>query len=189
MGYKSTLFLLVAFVLLSSCAYATQTPVTIDLNKLSPELAAQVMEAKKASESTVPKIPDEEKVEQWVNIGEKIGQAIAGACKELSVGVNEFIATPAGKITVLMIAWKVVGDDLWSIIGGTLAWFVITLIILWSYRHFHMNERVVKKVEGGDQVEYVSRYDFEDDGKESISFWTHVVLFVLFTVICLVIVF
>ena len=66
-----------------------------------------------------------------------------------------------------MIAWKVVGDDLWSIIGGTLAWFVITLIILWSYRHFHMNERVVKKVEGGDQVEYVSRYDFEDDGKKA----------------------
>ena len=186
---KQWLFYLFAFIVCSSTALAT--PVTIDIEDLSPEDAAQVLQLKKTAEAPVipelPPVPPEERVEKWVSIGNQIGQAIGGACKELGVAVNDFIVTPAGVLTVTLIVWEVVGEDLWGIIGGTLAWISIMALVYFSVRHFHMNARVKDKATG--KVEYISRYDFESRYARGTSAAVHGVAAVLFTIICLVIVF
>jgi len=183
---KQWLFYLFALIICSSTALATN--VTLDVENLSPEQAAQLFELKKAAAvPTIPELPPEERVEKWVSIGNQVGQAIGGACKELGITVNDFIVTPAGMLTVTLIVWKVVGEDIWGIIGGTLSWFAIMLLTFFSVRHFHMNERVEDKDKG--EIKYVSRYDFESDDARAVSAAIHGVVAVVFTVICLVIVF
>jgi len=184
-------FVLIITFLLAMLCIANAQEVTIDLTKLSPQEAAQVVAAKKTEQKTtvVPEVPSEEKVEKWVTIGERIGQAIAGACRELSVEVNDFITTPAGKLTVFLIAWQVVGEDFWNIIGGSLGWIIITGILLWSFRHFHMNERTVIKNGETEEIKYIPRYKFDDDSYETGSFWMHCIMFILFTIMFLIIIF
>ena len=177
--------LVAMFAMFSQALFAQS--VTINLSDLSPEEAQKVLAAKKLAENPISAVSSPEKLEEWVTVGEKIGQAIAATCNELSVGVNEFIDTPAGKITVLLISWKIVGEDLWGIVGGCLAWIVISAIILWSFRHFHMNEKIKDKKTG--TVEYLSRYNFSNKDNDLSSAIFHAIAFVLFTIICLLIVF
>ncbi|MFH1667720.1 MAG: hypothetical protein ABH884_01690 [Candidatus Komeilibacteria bacterium] len=163
---------------------------TIDLSKLDGETAAQVLAAQKQAQAKLPDIPPAERVEEWVSIGEQVGKAIASTCRELSVEVNEFVKTPVGKLTMFLIVWKVIGEDLWDIVGGCLVWLIVTICLFFSVRHFHMNERVVtgSKKAGTKEVKYVSRYDF-DAGNEGISGIFHAVAFCVITIICLIIVF
>ncbi len=60
------------------------------------------------------------KVDEWVDIGVKIGQAFGGAAKEMSIQVNEFAKTPVGLMTAGLIVWKMVGGVLVHFFGGIL---------------------------------------------------------------------
>jgi hypothetical protein len=104
--------------------------------------------------------------------------------------VNEFVKTPVGMITMGLITYKVVGEKLWDVIGGTLAWIVVTAIIFISFRHFHMRERVVDKSnKENHQIQYIPRYEFKSNDARNGSAWAHGVAFGLITFVCLLIVF
>lgn len=161
--------------------------VTVDLENLSPQDAAKVLEMQKqANMASKAKEPDTvKKIENWVDIGEKLGKAIAATCKELSVQVNDFIKTPVGRMTVAVILWKAVGKDLWHIVGGILCWMTITGIILWSFRFFHMKRKVEKK----EGTEYINLYKFESSEAKVGSVWAHAIAFFALTLSCMLIVF
>ncbi|MFA6254897.1 MAG: hypothetical protein WC675_02560 [Patescibacteria group bacterium] len=180
----SVVIALVAVLLISTAAHAAQQ-VTIDLDKLTPEAAAELMKLKKAAENPEPEMPTAEQLENYVDLGAKIGQAIAATCKELSVEVNEFVRTPVGMITMGLIIWKVAGTEIWGIVGGTSVWVVITLILMWSFHYFHMS----KKVKGKEGDEWVRRYEFSDWTYEAWSAGIHLVCWAAITITCLVIVF
>ncbi len=166
----------------------TTTKVTIDLNDLPPDVAAQVMAAKKlAEEGPLPETTAMERAEEWAVFGEKFGQVIASVCKELNIAVNDFIATDVGKLTAAMIIWKVLGRELWDIFGGGIIWLVITMILWRSFRFFHMNQRIKDKKTG--ETTYISRYDFENGSYAMASGITHASIFVVFTIVCMVIIF
>ncbi|MBI5742347.1 MAG: hypothetical protein HZA25_00730 [Candidatus Niyogibacteria bacterium] len=173
----------VAFVMSASA-----TQVTVDLEKITPEQVAAVMAAKQSAE-TPPKaaVPTVDQMEKWADVGAKVGQAIAATAKELNVGVNEFAKTPVGLLTMGLITWKVIGHDLLGIIGGTLAWIAITSVILFSFSRFHISERIKDKERG--TVTYVPRYRFESSEAKGFSAVLHALVFIVFTGVCLVIIF
>jgi hypothetical protein len=185
---KHIVFFTVIFILGLS-AMANAVSITINTDNLDSETAAMVLEAEKKSKKA-KEVPTVDQVEAWVNIGDKVGGAIAATCKQLSVEVNEFVKTPVGMIAVGLIAYKVVGEKLWDVIGGTLAWVVVVMIIGFSFRHFHMREKIVDKSDKDNpQVQYIARYEFKTNDARTTSACIHAIGFALITVVCLVIVF
>lgn len=192
MKFDLPLFLLsLVLGVVMTFAFSIQTvnadQITIDTDQLDATTLTQVLQAKKKASETKVTVDN---VKEYVTIGKEIGMAIAATCKELSVEVNQFVKTPVGKITMALIVYKVVGEKLWDIVGGTLAWIIITIIIWRSFRHFHMNERVVDKSDKQKPlIEYVPRYVFNDRDYRPWSVFVHVVAFVAITITCLAIVF
>lgn len=168
-------------------AQQNQTSVTIDLSKLPADKVAAVMEAQKAANNPIPDIPTVEKAKEWVVFGKEIGVVLATVCKELSIGVNDFVKTPVGKITMYMIVWKVMGQDIWHIVGGLGMWVLVTSILIWSYRFFHMTVKVGSAKEGN--LRYIPRYTFETKDARGASASAHAIIFVVLTAVCLIIVF
>jgi hypothetical protein len=56
---------------------------------------------------------------EWAEIGSNIGSAMVSAAKELGVAANEFSQTGIGKITTVIIAYKIIGNDILGVIIGT----------------------------------------------------------------------
>lgn len=58
------------------------------------------------------------KVDDWLNIGERIGKMIGGAAKEVGVAVNDFVKTPVGMVAMALIVWHYMGDVVVHVFGG-----------------------------------------------------------------------
>lgn len=188
---KVTLFAVLCLVFWTMSAFAETQPITVDLSKLPPETAAQVLAAKKlADEGPTPTKTNVERMEEWTIFGERFADVIISMCHKLGVEVNQFINTPVGRITTIVILWKVVGVQLWSIVGGTIAWLLITGILMWSFSYFHMQRKVkTKDKEGVVTVEYIRRYEFDSNDNAVGSIIIHCIFFIAITVTCLTIVF
>lgn len=184
----------VVMVFLLSVVCVNAVSITIDTDNLDKNTAASVLQAEKnarqAATVATEKVFTADNVEKFADIGVKIGKVIAATCKELSIEVNEFVKTPVGMITMGLIVYKVVGEKLWSVIGGTLAWFAIVAVIFLSLRRFHMSERVVTNSDKENpRIEYVPRFEFESSDAKAVSACFHAGVFLVFTVTCLFIVF
>lgn len=70
-----------------------------------------------------------ETLNEYGEFGKAFGSAIAETAREIGTTANEFITTPAGKIAVALIVWKVAGDDILGVVLGML-WFTV-MIPLW----------------------------------------------------------
>ncbi|NCN07452.1 hypothetical protein GW933_02040 [Candidatus Falkowbacteria bacterium] len=185
------LSIFLAFVLICGTIFAQGNKISIDLNKLDPETAAQVLQAQKIASGEITPLEMADQAEKWTNIGVNIGTAISGACDQLGTQVNEFVKTPVGIMVVGIIIWKMVGEDVWSIIGGSLVWVVIGTFILRSYSYYHKADRI--KNEDGS-YSYVRRYKFAEASHGEVSWETvsavcHVVIFLVISLICSLIVF
>lgn len=101
--------------------------------------------AKKNSgpEATVSTVKN---VSEWVDVGQKIGQMMGGAAKEVGVAVNDFVKTPVGQWTMALIIWKFMGSALVHVFGG-----LLVLIVGFSFIIFLMKR----------SVSVVTKYDSE----------------------------
>ncbi len=164
------------------------TTVMIDLEQLPGETAKAVLAAKKKVNEDLPTTP--EKAKEWAEVGEQIGEAIAATAKALGEEVNDFVKTPVGMGAALLVIWHVVGPDLWGIVGGIPAWIIMSSIILWSFRYFHMSKKIKEKDEKGNvSVRYEKMHDFVSNESKAVSGICHVVLFIANTITFAIIVF
>jgi hypothetical protein len=184
---KTLMFMVVFMIMTASLAVAESTPVTVDVSKLPPEIAAQVINAQQLAEGKSNPVSTTKKVEEWAEFGERFGKVIATVAKELGIAANDFVKTPVGKLTAIAIIWKTFGKDWWSIVGGTFGWMFTMAILMWSYVHFHMNIKIKNKETG--EVSFVRRYEFKSRDYEYTSHFVHCILFVIFTAISAIIVF
>jgi len=76
-----------------------------------------------------------EKVDEWVTISERVSKifttTLVAMAEQASMSVNEFVKTDVGKLAVVGIMYKVMGETIIGIVGGTL-WFII-MLPLWFY--------------------------------------------------------
>jgi len=118
--------ILLALALVSTSALAADPAPTI----------AQQIEAKKKELEALQAVATptnvsaavREEAAAWGNLGANMGHALVGAAKEVGVATNEFAATPLGKVTVGIVAYKIVGRELLHYIGGS-----IFLLVTWSW--------------------------------------------------------
>jgi hypothetical protein len=98
-------------------------------NALSESQKAAVLQqvadqAKKVQVPAIPDVPTVKKVDQYVDIGIKIGQMLGSAAKELGIAVNDFAKTPVGQMAMVLIAWHYAGAAAIHIAGGFIVLFV-----------------------------------------------------------------
>ena len=71
---------------------------------------------------------------EWVDIGERIGKMLGGAAREVGVAVNDFVDTPVGKMTMVLIVWNYMGSMIVHVFGGLLVMVLGLSIILYMYK-------------------------------------------------------
>lgn len=112
-------------------AFSAFAAVEIDTRGLTDAQKAQlVQQAEQMKTATPGTVADS--VDQWVNIGEKMGKMLGGAAKEVGIAVNEFVQTPVGKMTAVLIVWNYMGSMIVHVVSGW-ALLIITFSIMFWY--------------------------------------------------------
>lgn len=108
---------------------------------------------------------------KWVGIGKEVGVAVNSSLEAITNQADHFSQTGVGKFTMVIVAWKVIGDQLIHVVGGLLEILIILPIWIWSYRKFCTSHRVLVKKEAGfwGAKEYHTT-ELESDGD---VFWGH----------------
>jgi hypothetical protein len=81
-------------------------------------------------------------VDEWVELGGKVGKMLGGTAKELGIAANEFAASPLGFVTMGLVVWNYAGEQLYEFIIGSL-WFLF-LIPIWVLLFFKVAHRTLK---------------------------------------------
>jgi hypothetical protein len=168
-------------------AISTQDLSTAGFDKLTETQKAEIIKATEA----MSKVPDTTKtlvhqVDQWANVGIKIGAALGACAKELNVAVNDFLKTPAGKFTFLMIAWKIMSTDIIHV-GGGIIFLLVGVFLSWKfYRNWTAGEITYDK-EKVDIFRRPIKYEkrMELSGEEAGAICTILVVAMIISAICI----
>ena len=177
--------MLALILLLTSLCFSRS--VIVDLDLLPQNIAQKVSDvAKETVDSTGLTI---EQIGKYTEMGKGVGIAVAELCKSLNVGVNEFAKTRVGVITMGILVWKLVGKDIWSILGGII--FLSIFMTLWwkSFKYFHISERIVKTGKDNQpEISYISKHDFDGDNVYGVA-TCHVIILIIIVALSLCLIF
>ena len=120
--------------------------VLIDLKKKCVDATNQASPAVTASQ-----------VSEYAELGKNYGIALSEVAKSVGSTVNDLAQTPVGKFMLVMVAYKVMGQDLIGVVGG-FVWFCV-MLPLWTYM-FH---RLVLK--NRTYRDYIESYAKDDKPK------------------------
>lgn len=143
-----------AFAFFAATSFAAQT--SVDTSGLSEAQVAEIkaIAAQKVAEAAKPATA--ENITAGVTLaatwGTQAAQAAEGfakamgiAAKELNVSINDFLASDAGKLTAVLIIWKVAGAGLVKLLYG--AFFVTTGLIIARVIYTRLFTKGYEKVE------------------------------------------
>lgn len=138
--------------------------------------------------SVVQQLEEKQKIEnygKYVGLGKEIGEAVKGSLSALTNEADHFAQTGVGKFTMALVAYKVIGTDLIQFVIGVPLFLIGLVIFLWSYWHTCLVRKIlISNDEKGKKYETVN-----DDGHINERRWSHVLVFAVFTVLCIAVVF
>lgn len=99
------------------------------------EVIKNIADAKARGEQNIAaQVSSPAKVNEWLDVGTKIGQMFGGAAKEVGIAVNDFVKTPVGQWTMAIIVWKYMGGAIIHVMGGLIVLTVGFGMILFMIR-------------------------------------------------------
>lgn len=127
------------------------------------------------------------KVDQWLNIGERVGKMIGGAAKEVGVAVNDFVKTPVGMTAMALIVWHYMGDMIVHLFGGLMVLAVGISFILYFARKYTRTEIIYdsekKDIFGRSVIKSVHKSKWDGEQIGSFMFATACVIIASLTTI------
>lgn len=125
------LFVALMMVVMSSMAFAGER-VSIDTSKLTAEQKEQL--GKMVLQDS-PKTDGElGMLEKAARFGQIIGSGIGAAARELGIAVNEFSQTTPGRVAMLILIWKYMGDAILGVMVG-IPVLVLGMWVGWKMVH------------------------------------------------------
>lgn len=94
---------------------------------------------------------------KWVGVGGEVGTAVKEGLTAVVDVADKFGKTDVGKFTLIMVAWKVMGQDVVRILLGLLFFTVLTIIILKVYRRVVIARKVL--IENPGFLRYPKKYE------------------------------
>ena len=145
----------------------------------------ELTEAQKAKLNTQEKM---QAVNSWVGFGKEVGTAMKEGLSALNEETNKFSESPAGKFTMFIIAYKVLGKDIARYAIGVPLWIVGTIFLLFIIYRNCVLRRVLIKTDGkwwGAAKEYqvVNLNSSDLDARR----WGHAVVFLFFNLLMAII--
>lgn len=129
---KKILLILAMLIGLAAPAYAANCD---GINVVGmPESAVIDLKKKCVELQNVAPTVNANSLSEYAELGQKYGIALSEVAKSIGTTVNELAKTPVGVFMLVMVAWKVMGNDLIGIVGGFI-WFTV-MLPLWVYM-FH----------------------------------------------------
>lgn len=140
------LMLVLAFVVFSTPSYAKK----LEVYDLTEEQAAELA-LKAAQMKAIKQNPADvsDRMAEYAEIGQKYGVALAATAKELGIAADEILNTTVGKIALVLIVWKVMGEDVVGLMIGV-PWLLFGAIVwIYIFRRIAVISSIVKEpVEG-----------------------------------------
>jgi hypothetical protein len=174
------LVLLIVFAVGAHAEQSNDDTVTISKSQLTPEQLTKLQQ-----EELEKKVATYGK---WVGIGREVGVAVNSSLEAITTQADHFAHTGVGKFTMVLVAWKVIGDQAVHLIVGLLEVLLMLPLWIWSYRRFCIpRSMVIKKGQGfwgAKEYEVVNKFDPENPAI-CIGHWVALLLIgtvVLFTV-------
>lgn len=125
------MFVALMMVVMSSMAFAGER-VSIDTSKLTAEQKEQLG---KMVVQASPKTDGElDMLEKAARFGQIIGSGIGAAARELGIAVNEFSQTTPGRVAMLILVWKYMGDAILGVMVG-IPVLVLGMWVGWKMVH------------------------------------------------------
>jgi len=156
----------------------------LNLDGLSDAQIAELIQQAEGMRTT-PQQVDIERLNQYAEFGQAFGSAIAQTAAEVGQATNEFIQTPAGKIAVALIVWKVAGDDLLGVVAG-IVWYLVMIplwMVFWKKNVTNMRwQKVVNAGDNGKTIVTTEATAKDLQERADIATW---VMLVIFGFICI----
>ena len=176
--------------LFAAAQISSQSLEQAGFNKLSEtqkaEIVAQIAKNNEQKTDLVDAKQLEVKAEKWVDLGERMGKMLGGAAKEVGVAVNDFVKTPVGQLTMLLIVWSYIGNALVHIFGGIFIIIVgLSMCMYWARRCVDVyTEYDPEKVDifGRARVRRVRRDAFSSDAIAGFTITSIVIIGIGLTV-------
>lgn len=150
---KRLLFSSLILINLASMLYGQQQTdalITVRRADLPPDILARVEE-----QAQLQRI--DERVKQygeWVGIGKEIGIAVNDGLEAVTEQASNFADTTPGKITIAVIVWKVIGQELMGFIVGIPLLITITWLFVWAWRALYRGKFVVSGYDAQGKKQY-----------------------------------
>lgn len=142
------------------------------------EIEKMKSEAKKVE---APSVPVVQKAEEWVELGEKIARVMITVAKQLGVAADELLNSTTGKITMVIVVWKLIGQDLLGVAVGIS--FLVVFILMWAYyfRRLCVIKGVIEKTpeKGFRRVREYQYHDYKDGTIQGIRFLMFIILVII----------
>jgi hypothetical protein len=184
--FLSLVGLIFIFCVLASPIIAQTSAVrqTVDMTQLTETQKAEIMKIINNKES-----PASEWARNFKGIGKEIGEALNETARALTINVNEFAKTPVGNLTTVLLVYKIIGKEVIRLIIATLAWIIISSLILWSFYKFHVPYRVVEEdpTTKTKKIRFIQKYEFKTNEARVTSASMHAICFGVLTGVCLLV--
>jgi hypothetical protein len=141
--------------------------ILVDVNDLPPGLAEQLKTKQKIKQ-----------MGEWAGLGKEIGEAINNSLAAITDNAEKFADTRVGTFTMVLVAWKVIGNDLTQFMVGVPLLFIGLIFFIVILCKNCMTKRILVKEEG-EKKEYLVH---EPSDEVRIG---HFICFVIFIVVCL----
>jgi hypothetical protein len=123
-----------------------------EFQQLPVEVQQQILEVKSKGPTTV------ENVGEWVGLGKEVGVAVNEALGAVTKTASEFGETKLGKLTIVLVIWKVVGEDIIQL-GFAFIWiFLVTFLAFFVYYKYGKTKRHLIKETYNEETK---KYDKE----------------------------
>jgi len=158
-GFKRAFASLSLLLVLVMPSIAMATNCASQINNISdlPDIAKQqmIVECEQNKLNDVRSIvePDmsadeaADMAQKWAGVANAFLGAINTVAKDLGVTINEFLPTPAGILTAVLITWEVMGDDIGEVVSsvvGCSAFVILGFIVLNMGRRYCKRQLVTK---------------------------------------------
>ena len=136
------LFVMLALMVCSMTATIAQSSdrVEVDITKLSTEELQvwQKLKTKEAKANEVIAVTTPDKMLKYAEVGKAFGQAFKECWSAVSTDAEKFAQSPAGKWAMILVSWKIMGQDAIDITKSVVKWGVGICLLsvgvpFWAY--------------------------------------------------------
>jgi hypothetical protein len=145
----------------------TTDKIMVDPNDLDPATLAKV-KAKQTEEELKAKINT---YGNWVGIGKEVGVAVDEGLTAVTKHATAIADTRIGKVTMFIIAYKVIGKEIVQIICGVTLWFILTIIFIISFFKNCMSKTLkdITYHEDGKTIKTIKETLIRGDGESMLT--------------------